>query len=107
MAFRHHLQRYAVLLHRSDQPNALFYLAIIQHEARGRDLHGRPVGTLIDQQDGTMIGKTADNIIHGHTMITSAFGDREKPGLGAGGWVNVDGPTVGHDKTLGAERLQS
>jgi hypothetical protein len=54
-----------------------------------------------------MIGKTAEGIIQGHRMIASAFGDREKPSLGAGRPMNIDGPAVGHDKTLGTECFQS
>ena len=51
MAFGHHLQRKAVMLHRPDQPHAPFDLAVIEHEARSRHLNGGPAGALVDQQD--------------------------------------------------------
>ena len=55
MALRHHLQWDAMLLHRPDQPDALFDLAVIKHEAGGRDLHSGPARALVNQQDGAMI----------------------------------------------------
>ena len=58
MAFRHHLQRKAVMLHRSDQPHAPLDLAVVEHEARRRNLHGGAARALVDQQDGARIGET-------------------------------------------------
>ena len=51
MAFGHHLQRKAVMLHRPDQPHPPLDLAVIEHEARRRHLNGGPAGALVDQQD--------------------------------------------------------
>ena len=106
MAFRHHLQGNAVLLHRADQPDTAFNLTVVEHEARRRNLHRGPVGALVDQQDGTMIGKTAEGIIQGHRTIALALGNREKPGFGAGRRMNINRPPVGDDKALGAQRFQ-
>ena len=50
MAFRHHLQRKAVMLHRPDQPHAPLDLAVIEHETWRRHLNGGPAGALVDQQ---------------------------------------------------------
>src|SRR5579859_5803448 len=78
MAFCHHPQGDAVLLHRSDQSDASLDLAIVKHEARSRDLHGCSARALIDQQDGTMIGKTTESIVQTHRMIALALRDCEK-----------------------------
>ena len=79
-----------MLLHRADQPDAPFDLAVIEHEARRRDLHGGPAGALVDQQDGAMIGKTTESVIQAHRTIALALGDREKPGFGAGRRMNIN-----------------
>ena len=50
VAFRHHLQRKAVMLHRPDQPHAPLDLAVIEHETRRRHLHGGAARALVDQQ---------------------------------------------------------
>ena len=63
MAFRHHLQGDAVLLHRSDQPDAPLDLAVVEHEARRRDLNGGTSRALVDQQDGAAIGETIKSVI--------------------------------------------
>ena len=57
MAFRHHPQGDAVLLHRSDQSDAPLDLAVVKHEARGRNLNGGTSRTLVDQQDGAAIAR--------------------------------------------------
>ena len=56
-----------MLLHRPDQPNALFDLSVIKHEARSRDLHGGPARALVDQQNGATIrkGRHAPARVHG------------------------------------------
>ena len=63
---------------------ASFYLAIIQHEARGRNLHGCTSGALIDQEDGPRIGEMTNGGIQLHRTIALALRNREEPGLGTG-----------------------
>src|SRR5258708_6826827 len=81
-------------------------LTVVKHEARGRDLHGCATGALIDQQDGTMIGKTTESVIQFHWMIALALRDREKTCFCAGARMDIDRAPIGDDKTLGAERFQ-
>jgi hypothetical protein len=89
VAFRHHLERNAVLLHRADQPNALLNLAVIQHEARRRDLHSSPVGALVDEQDRTMIPESGQRVLKADGAIALALSYRQEPGLSARRRMNV------------------
>ena len=79
MAFRHHLQRKAVMLHRPDQPHAPFDLAVVEHETRRRDLHGGAARPLVDQQNGARIGEPIERLIQRHGTIALALGDGEQP----------------------------
>ena len=106
MAFRHHPQGNAVLLHRADQPHSAFNLTVVEHEARRRNLHRGPVGALVDQQDGTLIRKTAEGVIQGHWMISLTLDNREEPRFGAGRRMNINCPPISDDKALGAQRFQ-
>ena len=49
MAILHHFQGDAVLLRRSDQPDAPLDLAVVQHEAWGRDLNSGTTRPIVDQ----------------------------------------------------------
>ena len=82
------------------------FMMIVKHAEK----QGPPPKELMDAitilseeetKDGTMIGKTAEGIIQGHRMISLAFGDREKPSLGAGRRMNINCPPISDDKTLG------
>ena len=73
MAFCHHPQGDAVLLHRSDQSDASLDLAIVKHETRGRNLHGGTSRTLVDQQDGAAIAEPIKGVIQLHRMIALAL----------------------------------
>lgn len=106
MTFCQHFLRDAVLLHRPDQPNTPFDFAVVEHEARSRDLHGGSSRALIDQQGSATIRKTTKSVIQIHRMIALTLGDREKPGLGACAVMDVDRPPAGDRKALGAERFQ-
>ena len=106
MAFRHHLRGDAALLHGTDQPDAPLDLAIIKHEARSRDLQGGSARALVDQQDGSMIGKTTENVIQALRMIALALRDCDKACFCSGSWMDIDRPPVGDDKALGAKGFQ-
>ena len=73
VALRHHLQRKAVVLHRPDQPHAPFDLAVVEHQARRRDLHGGTAGALVDQQRGARIGETIQGLVQRHGTIALAL----------------------------------
>ena len=95
------------MLHRPDQPHAPFDLAVVEHEARGRDLHGGAVRALVDQQHRARIGKTIERLVQRHGIVAPAFGDGEKPRLRASAGMGVDRTPVGDDEALGAQRLQT
>src|SRR5260370_13474955 len=63
MAFGHHLQRKAVMLHRPDQPHTPFDLTVIEHETRSRHLNSGTAGALVDQQDGAGTGETIECLV--------------------------------------------
>ena len=44
MGLRHGRERHERMLHRPDQPHATFDLAVIEHHAAGRHLHGGAAG---------------------------------------------------------------
>ena len=106
VALRHHLQGKAVALHRANQPHASFDFAIIEHEARRRDLNGRTARALVDQQHGARIGEAIQSLVQRHRAIALALGDDEQAGLRAGAGMGVDRAPIGDDEALGAERLQ-
>ena len=106
VALGHHLQRKAVALHRPDQPHASFDFAVVEHEARRRDLHGRAAGALVDQQHGAWIGEAIQRLVQRHRAIALALGDDEQAGLRAGAGMGVDRAPIGDHEALGAERLQ-
>ena len=93
-------------LHRADQPHASLDLAIVEHEARRRDLHGRTARALVDQQHGARIGEAIQRLVQRHRAIALALGDGEQAGLRAGAGMGVDRAPIGDDEALGAERLQ-
>src|SRR5262245_9609962 len=106
MALRHHSQWDLVLLHRPDQAYAPLDLAVVEHDARCRDLHGGSSRALVDQQGSTTIREVMKSVIQTHRMIALALGDREQPGLSASARMGVNCPPVGDDKAFGAERFQ-
>ena len=95
------------LLHRPDQPHAPLDLAVVEHQARRRDLHGGAARALVDQQHGATIGETIraprraspDGCARAAVMVSSRV---SAPVAGMG----VDRAPVGDDEALGAERLQ-
>ncbi len=107
MAFCHHPQGDAVLLHWSDQSDASLDLAIVKHETRSGNLNGRTSRTLVDQQDGARVAEPIKGLIQPQRMIAFALADGEKPGLGAGRRMGINRPPVSDDKALGAERFQA
>src|SRR3954471_22542058 len=100
MAFCHHPQGDAVLLHWSDQSDASLDLAIVKHETRGRNLHGCASRTLVDQQEGARVAEPIKSLIQPHRMIELALADGEKPGLGAGRRMSINRPPVSDGKVL-------
>ena len=107
MGLRHHCQRYGRMLHRADQANPAFDLAIVEHQTSGRNLHGGAARLAVDQKNRAGIGETLQRLIERDRTVALALDDREQPGLGGGAGMGVDRLPVGDDKTLGRQRLQS
>ena len=105
MALHHHIQGNLVLLHRPDQADAALDLAVVEHDARGRNLHCGPSRPLVDQQD-SMIGKTSKSVIQTNRMVALALRDAEQPCLGACARMDIDRPPAANDKAFGTERFQ-
>ena len=62
-----------MVLHRPDQPHAPFDLAVVEHEARRRDLHGGAAGALVDEQRGARIGEMVERLVQRHRTIAPAL----------------------------------
>ena len=95
-----------MLFHRADQPDAPLDLAIVEHEARRRDLHGAPAGALIDQQHGAVIGETTQGFIERDRPIALALRYGQQPGLRTRPRMGVNRAPVGNSEALGAQRFQ-
>ena len=93
-------------LHRANQPHASLDFAVIEHEARRRDLYGRTARALVDQQHRARIGEPIQSLVQRHRAIALALGDDEQASLCAGPRMGVDRAPIGDDEALGAERLQ-
>ena len=94
------------MLHRPDQPHAPLDLAVVEHQARRRDLHGGSAGALVDQQHGARIGEPIQGLVQRHRTIALALDDGEQPRLRAGAGMGVDRAPVGDHEALGPQRLQ-
>ncbi|MBB4423846.1 hypothetical protein GGD66_002390 [Bradyrhizobium sp. CIR48] len=94
-----------MLLHRPYQADAPLDLAVVEHDARRRHLHG-PSRALIDQQNSSAIGKSRESVIQIYKMVALALDDRDQPGLGACARMDMDRSPVSDDKALGAKRFQ-
>src|SRR5215469_12130200 len=82
VAFRHDLQRKAVVLHWPDQPHAPLDLAVVEHEARRWNLNGGTARALVDEEQGAAIGEPIERLIERDRAVAPALFDREKPAIG-------------------------
>ena len=73
MGLVHHLDGDVVRLHRPDQPDAAFDLAIVEHEAGGRDLHGGAARALVDQQPRARIVEMVERLVQRHRAVALAL----------------------------------
>ena len=76
-------------LHRADEPNAAFDLAVVEHEARRGDLHGGAAGlrSLISSLRAA-ICETIERLVERDGPIALALRDGKEPGFGAvPGWI--------------------
>ena len=106
MALGHHLQRSMMMLHRPDQPDAGFDLAVVEHERRRRHLHGGATRSAVHQELAVATVEKGQDGFERHWPVAPLFGDGEQPGLGAGGRMGVDRPAVGDDEAFGRQRLE-
>ena len=82
MGLRHHRQRDDRVLHRPDQPDAAFDLAVVEHDAAGRHLHGGAARLRVDQQHGARIGEMVQRLVERDRPVALALRDGEQPGFG-------------------------
>ena len=73
MGLRHHRQRYGGLLHRADEADAAFDLAVVEHQAAGRDLHGGAARLAVDQQNRAGIGETLQRLVERDRPVALAL----------------------------------
>ena len=95
------------MLHRADEADPAFDLAIVEHQTAGRNLHGGAARLAVDQKHGAGIGETLERVIERDRPVAIALGDRQQAGLGRRAGMGVDRLPVGDDEALGRERLQS
>ncbi|TWG96282.1 hypothetical protein L598_002700000120 [Mesorhizobium sp. J18] len=103
----HHLDRDIVRLHRPNQPNAAFDLAIVEHDAGCRDLDGCAPGSLVDQELRAGIAEMVQGGCERHRMVALALRDGEELRLCAGSRMRVDGLAMGDGEPLRPQCLQS
>ena len=107
MGLRHHRQRYGGMFHRADEADPAFDLAVVEHQAAGRNLHGGAARLAVDQKNRAGIGETLQRLIERDRPVTLALGDGQQAGLGGGAGMGVNRLPVGDDEALGRQRLQS
>ena len=94
------------MLHRPDEPHAAFDLAIVEHQTRRGNLHGRAARLAVDQQQGARIGEPAQRLVERDRPVALALGDGEQAGFRRGAGVGVDGLPAGDDEALRRQCLQ-
>jgi hypothetical protein len=94
-----------MLLHRPDQPDAAFDLAIVEHDGRRGHLHGGAARTLVDQQPGARIVEMAERVVERDRPVALAL-------VMVSSRVSAPCPdgcrwsAVGDDEALRRQRLQ-
>ena len=75
MGFAHRPNRNVHRLHGPDQPHAPFDLAIVEHDARRRHLHGGAARTLVDEEPGAAVIEMAERRVQRERTVAFALGD--------------------------------
>ena len=107
MRLRHRGERDRRALHRAQQPHAAFNLAVVEHQARRRDLHGGTPGLGVDQQQRARIAGAFDGVGKLEGMIALPPADGEDLRLRPGLRMDVERPSVAHDQAFRRERLNA
>ena len=94
MRLRHHRERDRGALHRPQQPHAAFDLAVVEHQARRRDLHGGAPGLGVDQQHRAGIAGAFEGVGEREGVIALAPADGEDLRLRTGLRMDVERPPV-------------
>ena len=92
-------------LHRAQQADTAFDLAIVQHDAGRRDLHGRAAGLRVHQQSGPRVVRTVQRLGEAERPIALAPADGEDLGLRTGLGMDIERTPIGHRQALGDQRL--
>src|SRR3546814_15130151 len=86
-----HLDWDVVCLHRPDQPHPPFDLAIVQHDAGGRDLHGGATRALVDQQPRAWVIEMVERLGQRDWPVALALSDGQQPGFRPGAGMDMEG----------------
>ena len=106
MGLTHHLHRNIMRLHRPDQLDAPLDLAVVEHDARRRNLHGSASRPLVDEQLRLAVIEMAERIIERHRTIALALRDCEQPGFPRRCLDGVDDLAIGDGEAFRCQRLQ-
>ncbi len=88
MGLRDNRERDRGTLHRAEQADAPFDLAVVEHQARRRHLHGGASGLAVDQKLGAGIIRPFERLGEGERPVAVAAGDGEHLRLGPRrGWT--------------------
>ena len=71
------------------EPHAPFDLAVVEHDAAGRNLHGGAARLAVDQEHRAGIGEAIKRVIEHDRPVALALRDREQARLGRRPWMGV------------------
>ena len=88
--WRHRRQGNGGTLHRPDQPDAALHLAVVEHQARRRDLHGGAARLAVDQKARARIGEPIQRLNQRDRLVALALRDREQARFRGRAGMGVD-----------------
>ena len=108
MRLGHHRQRDRRALHRPQQPDAAFDLAVVEHQARSGNLHGRAAGLRVHQEHGAgIVVGAAQRFGKREWPIALAAADGEDLRLGTGLGMDIERAPFGHHQAFRREGLDA
>ena len=107
MAVGHRFERGVMMLHRPDEPDAAFDLAVVEHDGGRGNLNGGAARSCVDQQLALAICEMGQRIFEQDRPITALLRDGQQPRLRARRRMRVDGIAICDDEALRSQRLQA
>ena len=107
MGLGHRRQRHGRPFHRPDQPHAAFDFAVVEHEARRRNLHRRAPGLCVDERQRAGVGEAGERIGERDRLVAFAPGDGQKAGFSARARMGVDRAAIGDGEGIRRQRLEA